>query len=415
MMACVCTLTLQAAKGKKPYFIDHINRKTTWEDPRSVLFVEPTHTPSIGADGKAQPQKKLELAKPLPPLDLNAARSQVQSQVKMIKELQAQLEKVVLEETCRPEVLEYETRRAMANAQTMLDNYYRDAQMRNPRYGAPAPPPPAMIQQQHILQQHQQRMQQQQQQQQGRAVVPLSSPALVQQQQQHPSTLVPPAQQQAFSSSGYGMRTGPAAAAAAAANRGAGGPGGGVAGMPAAGLLGRTVAGAVPASLAALAVGAGESSGDDGGGVGMDATEPGGMLPGMMHDITFDDVPVETSLWEDVGASGPTAPITMPPKATAAAATVTATAIAPGVASAAAAAAAAVAAATGGAREIDGTATAMGTAGDGSVTTTTVTLSSQSTVTRAIKVEPAHAMDYASTYACTDESRVAIDGTITYC
>lgn len=99
-----------AAKGKKPYFIDHINRKTTWEDPRSVLFAEPTHMYAIGADGKPT-IKERQLAKPLPPLDLVAARRQVQSQVQMIKDLQAQLEKVVLEETCRPEVLEYETRR----------------------------------------------------------------------------------------------------------------------------------------------------------------------------------------------------------------------------------------------------------------------------------------------------------------
>ena len=98
-----------------PYFIDHKNHKTTWIDPRSVLFRDSSR------EGHEQRMKIKQLKN---------ANEELQSQIGLISQQQKQLEHEVLQ-SATPETLALAKMKAMADAQRLLEQQYRDAHTRN--------------------------------------------------------------------------------------------------------------------------------------------------------------------------------------------------------------------------------------------------------------------------------------------
>lgn len=98
-----------------PYFINHKTHTTTWTDPRSVLFRDTSR------EGHEQRMKIKQL---------KSANDQLQDQIGLISAQQKQLELEVLQ-SATPETLALAKMKAMADAQRLLEQQYRDAHSRN--------------------------------------------------------------------------------------------------------------------------------------------------------------------------------------------------------------------------------------------------------------------------------------------
>lgn len=97
--------------GNTPYYINHNDHITTWVDPRSVLFQQRS------LEGQQQRMKIKELKR---------ANEELQVQIRRISEQQRQLEQEVLH-SASPETLALAKMTAMADAQRILEEQYRQA------------------------------------------------------------------------------------------------------------------------------------------------------------------------------------------------------------------------------------------------------------------------------------------------
>lgn len=97
-----------------PYFIDHKNHRTTWDDPRTVLFNK--KAPVAGHKHRAQMRQ------------LKKQNTKIQSRIQTIVAEQKRLEQEVLL-TASPETVTLAKMKAMAEAQQVLEQQYRDAQV----------------------------------------------------------------------------------------------------------------------------------------------------------------------------------------------------------------------------------------------------------------------------------------------
>jgi hypothetical protein len=91
----------------KAYYVDHINKRTTWDDPRSVLFAS-----TAKAKGKTK--------------ELERAERELERQMREIQVLQARVEAEVLQ-TATAESLVLAKIKAMAMAQHTLERSYKRA------------------------------------------------------------------------------------------------------------------------------------------------------------------------------------------------------------------------------------------------------------------------------------------------
>lgn len=101
-------------KNNTPYFIDHKRQTTTWIDPRSILFRDSSW------EGHQQRMKMKQLRQ---------AQDELKFQISVISQQQKQLESEVLM-SATPETLALAKMKAMADAQRILEEQYREAECR---------------------------------------------------------------------------------------------------------------------------------------------------------------------------------------------------------------------------------------------------------------------------------------------
>eukprot|EP00039_Didymoeca_costata_P001349 m.51750 g.51750 ORF g.51750 m.51750 type:complete len:489 (+) comp10751_c0_seq1:508-1974(+) len=101
-------------KNNTPYYIDHKRQTTTWTDPRSVLFRNSSW------EGHQQRMKMKQLRQ---------AQDELKYQIEVISQQQKALEQEVLQ-SATPETLALAKIKAMADAQQILEEQYREAECR---------------------------------------------------------------------------------------------------------------------------------------------------------------------------------------------------------------------------------------------------------------------------------------------